>query len=64
MLKHEFIHSKLFGSGNVCLSVNLQHYINIIFETIIAIMVNRGQMASASRKQNCSVFLMDLNVTF
>lgn len=48
----------------MCLSVNLQHYINIIFETIIAIMVNRGQMASASRKQNCSVFLMDLNVTF
>lgn len=64
MLKHEFINRKLFGSGNVCLSVNLQHYINIIFETIIAIMVNRGQMASASRKQNCSVFLMDLNVTF
>lgn len=27
-------------------------------------MVNRGQMASVSRKQNGSVFLMDLNVTF
>lgn len=27
-------------------------------------MVSRGQMASVSRKQNGSVFLMDLSVTF
>lgn len=64
MLKREFINRKLFGSGKGCLAVNLQHYINIIFETIIAIMVSRGQMASVSRKQNGSVFLMDLSVTF
>lgn len=43
------------------MSVNLQHY---IFETRIAIVVNRGQMAPVSRKQNGSVFLMDLNVSF
>lgn len=64
VLKDEFINRKLFGSGNGCPSVNSQHNINIIFETVIAIMVNRGQMASVSRKQNGSVFLMDLNVTF
>lgn len=64
VLKDEFTIRKLFGSGNGCLSVNLQHYINIIFGTVTAIMVNRGQMASVSRKQNGSVFLMDLNVTF
>lgn len=64
VLKDEFIDRKLFGSGNGCASVNLQHYKNIIFETVIAIRVNRGQMASVSRKQNGSVFLMALNVTF